>query len=150
MMAKSTLADNVLVNPQNSFGNPLSEANLNSLYDRIRHLLTDKHRKYLDNIKNGEGEIDPMIELEMNLRLVSVLAQNAVDWSLRDGKVPRDVSTLLSEVRQSASAIEDIRRKRDGIVKEEEAEESVFNPLKDTAYGRLKSLRPEDQEKLVS
>lgn len=150
MMAKSTLADNVLVNSQNSFGNPLSEANLNSLYDRIRHLLTDKHRKYLDNIKNGEGEIDPMIELEMNLRLVSVLAQNAVDWSLRDGKVPRDVSTLLSEVRQSASAIEEIRRKRDGVVKEEEAEEAVFNPLKDTAYGRIKSLRPTDSEKMVS
>lgn len=149
-MAKSTLADNVLVNSQNSFGNPLSEANLNSLYDRIRHLLTDKHRKYLDNIKNGEGEIDPIIELEMNLRLVSVLAQNAVDWALRDGRVPKDVSTLLSEVRQSASAIEDIRRKRDGVVKEEAAEEAVFNPLKDTAYGRIKSLGRSDKERMVS
>lgn len=141
-MARTALDKNVLVNAQNSFGNPLSEANLSSLYDRIRHLLTDKHRKYLDNIKNGDGEIDPQIELEMNLRLVSVLAQNAVDWALRDGRVPKDVSTLLSEVRQSATAIEEIRRRRDAVARDVENEVEEFDPLRETASGRLRSLRP--------
>lgn len=141
-MARTALDKNVLVNAQNSFGNPLSEANLSSLYDRIRHLLTDKHRKYLDNIKNGDGEIDPQIELEMNLRLVSVLAQNAVDWALRDGRVPKDVSTLLSEVRQSATAIEEIRRRRDAVTRDVENEVEEFDPLRETASGRLRSLRP--------
>ena len=140
-MRKSTLQDNVLVNAQNSFGNPLSEANLASLYDRIRHLLTDRHRTYLDQIKNGEGEIDAKIELEMNLRLTSVLAQNAVDWSLRDGKLSRDLPSLLSEVRQSAMGIEEINRRRAVLVKEEESTESAFDPLRTTAAGRIRSLR---------
>lgn len=145
-MARSSLADNVLVRSENSFGSPLSEANLSSLYDRIRHLLTDKHRQYLDKIKNGEGEIDPIVELEMNLRLVSVLAQNAVEWSLRDGRVPKDVSTLLAEVRQSASAIEDIRRKRQVVEKEEEAPDA-FDPLRDTAIGRIRSFHVEAERR---
>jgi len=139
-MARKTLANNVLVDDRNSFGNPLAEANLVSMYERIRQFLPAKHRQYLDDIKNGVGNVDPEIELEMHLRLASLLATNAAEWMLRDGKPSRDLYSLMGEVRQSATAIEDIRRKRAALGKETEEEDMVIDPLQELAADRVVRL----------
>lgn len=139
-----TLAEKALIKDKDSnFANPLSEGNVTNLYERIRPLITDKHREYLDMIQQGTGKIDPIMELEMNLRLVSILSTNAVEWALRDGRVSKDISSLLSEVRQSATAIEDINRKRKEMEAKSGNEDRVVDPTQQSPVALFENLHRE-------
>lgn len=135
--------DALLSRPSKAFSEPLGEENIIEIYDRVKHLMSEEHREYLDNIQRGEGKVDPVMELEMNLRLVSILSTQAVEWALRDGKVPKDVSSLLGEVRQSASAIEDIKRKREELRLKRGDDERVVDPTRESALARFQGIHTE-------
>jgi len=146
-MARSNwkLSDDALLSrPSKAFSEPLGEENVIDIYDRVRHLMSEEHREYLDQIQRGDGKVDPVMELEMNLRLVSILSTQAVEWALRDGKVPKDVSSLLGEVRQSATAIEDIKRKREELRLKRGDNEQVVDPTRESTLARFQGLFGED------
>jgi|SRR5690606_1313570 len=119
---------------------PLEPEDIYEIFDMVAPFMSDEHREYLDRIKRGEGQVDALLDLEMILRLVTIYAPQAVMWSLQDGKVSKDIGSILGEARQSAVAVENMRVKRnESAVKKDDAD-GMVDPTRKPALDRFESL----------
>lgn len=119
---------------------PLEPEDIYEIFDMVSPYMSDEHREYLDRIKAGEGTVDALLDLEMLLRLMMIYAPQAVMWSLQEGKVSKDIGSIIGEARQSAVAIEAMRVKRnESAVKKDEAD-GLVDPTRKPALDRFESF----------
>jgi hypothetical protein len=113
-MARNTwkLSDDISsIRQIQNFG-PLTSEAVTDLIQSVSHLMSEKHRDYLHRILVGEGEVDPLMDLETFFRVVHIYALWAVKRSLESGTTSKEIGSILGEVRQTAVAIDSMQAKR--------------------------------------
>jgi hypothetical protein len=119
---------------------PLNRQDIEEILEIVAPFMGDEHREYLERIKAGNGEVDALLDLEMILRLVSLYSTQAVVWSLREGKVSKDIGAILGEARQSAVAVESMRVKRNEARAKVADDDGVVDPTRESTLGRFESI----------
>lgn len=106
--------------------NPFDKEELHETYRALAAIMSDEHRAHIEEILNSGKAVDPLLELEMIFRVVQIYSLKAVHWALSQGVVTKDIGALLSEARQSATAIENMKSKREQNKKVDD--DDVLNP----------------------
>lgn len=137
---KWNLAKDSEVLKQARSAGPMSTEEIYEIFDMVAPFMSDEHRDYLERIKSGKGQVDALLDLEMILRLLTIYAPQAVMWSLNEGRVSKDIGSILGEARQSAVAVENMRVKRnESVVKKNDAD-GVADPTRKPALDRFESF----------
>lgn len=119
---------------------PMSAEEVYEIFDMVAPFMSDEHREYLERIKSGEGTVDALLDLEMILRLLTIYAPQAVMWSLNEGKVSKDIGSILGEARQSAVAVESMRVKRNESVVKKNDDNGLVDPTRKPALDRFEGF----------
>lgn len=103
-------------------------------------MLSVEQREYVENLLAGTSDPDPLLDLEIFFRLVNVYAMHAVQWSLEERKLSKDIGSILGEVRQGAGAIETMRTKRSEVKEKVDDAERMVDPTRKPTLSFLSGL----------
>lgn len=110
------------------------------LYDRVKPLLPDDLREYMEGSLNGELEFDGLHEMELLLKTLSVYTNSVISWAQEDERVSRDVAAVIAEFRMAIRDHEEMRRRRVEMEHKYGDNERVVDPTRKPALARFEDI----------
>lgn len=74
---------------------------LRTLYTRVKPILAEDQRRYVEGVIDGSIDVDPMLEMRILVRQMSVIFSEAAMWHLAEGKVSRDFASFANNLRMA-------------------------------------------------
>jgi len=75
---------------------------MRQLYARVKPFLSDEQKRYTEGVIEGTVDVDPMLEMRMLVRQMSLIFSEAAAWYLMEGKGPgRDFASFANNFRMA-------------------------------------------------
>lgn len=110
---------------KNPTGSEISRQKLEQLYNRVSEHLSPEQRRYTRKVINGTIGVDPMLEMEILVRQLSLIFINVSMKMFDEDRVTRDYASFTDSYRQSIKDLNDFIRQ----AKEDEGQEKNVNAL---------------------
>jgi hypothetical protein len=124
-----------------------TEAELKRLFERFKPFLSDDHKEYVHGIIEGKNNVDTVREMELLVRLMSLLFQASADWFFQEGKINGDLAKFADSLRMGIKDLNDLREKEEErAAKQDEADGLVPITQRGTAMARVEALISGDSE----
>lgn len=101
------------------------------LYKDIEHMLTPEQREYYERAYNGVGELDPVLEMQLFIRLFGLYVTRMMAEGLTDEKLFRDMGAILGHFRGAIKDLEDMQVKRSELKRKYKDDESYEGGVPD-------------------
>lgn len=89
---------------------------LESLYNRVKPYLPDDQRRYIEGVLSGEQDVNPLAEMKLLVRQMSILFSEASVWHFDNKRVTKEFADFANTLR---AAIKDLN---DLLIKDQEAQ----------------------------
>ncbi len=93
---------------------------LRTLYTRVKPILPEDERKYVEGVLDGSIEVDPVLEMRILVRQMSVVFSEATVYYLAKGGVGRDYAAFGNNLRMAITDLYSIDQKERDRAKEAE------------------------------
>jgi hypothetical protein len=74
---------------------------MRQLYARVKPFLSEEQKRYTEGVIEGSVDVDPMLEMRMLVRQMSLIFSEAAVWHLMEGKVSRDFASFANNFRMA-------------------------------------------------
>lgn len=119
---------------------PPAQKAANSLIEDLRPVLPADLVEYLEESLNGDEDSDSVKDMEILVNRLRVYVYSAIGWAQQDGKVTKDIATLIAELRMSIRDLESMRVKRQEMEHKHGDTERVVDPTRKPALDRFASF----------
>lgn len=123
---------------------PPAQESAAKLYERVRPLLPDDLRQYLEQSLNGDVELDGLSEMGILLRSLSIYVNSVISWAQEDSIISRDVAALIAEYRMGIKDHEEMKRKRTEMEHKYGDNGRVVDPTSKPALSRFEDIHSGD------
>lgn len=82
---------------------------LQRLYDRFSPYMSDEQREYVQNVIDGKSPVDCLREMELIVRTMGLLFQEAATIEFMEGKVSMNLAKFADTLRASVKDLNDMR-----------------------------------------
>jgi len=96
----------------------LTTEKLEALYNRVKPYLPDDQRKYVEGVISGDNRVDPLLEMELLVRQMSIIFSEAGVWHFDNKRVSQDFGQFANSLRMSIKDLFDMRRHIDSQTQE--------------------------------
>lgn len=103
----------------------ISRQKLEHLYNRVAEHLSPEQRRYTKKVINGTAGVDPMLEMEILVRQLSLIFTTVSIKAFDEEKVTRDFAAFADSFRQAVKDLNDFVKE----AKEEANQEQNVNAL---------------------
>lgn len=110
------------------------------LIDDLRPVLPADLIEYLEESLQGNEDSDSVKDMEILVNQLRVYVYKAIGWAQQDGKVTKDIATLIAELRMSIRDLEAMRVKRQEMEYKHGDDERLVDPTRKPALARFESF----------
>lgn len=125
----------------------LTSEKLQQLYNRFSPYLTDDQKDYIQGVIAGEQKVDTNYEMQLLVRQMSLLFQEAATWWFSQGKISQDLGKFADSLRMAIKDLHDMQVEADEkALKQQEHDGLVQLTGERPAMARIEALLGSDTE----
>lgn len=119
----------------------LTAERLKQLYDRFSPYLTDGQKGYIQGVIDGTVEVDCVREMELLVRQMSLLFQEAATFYFQQGRVSQDLGKFADSLRMAIKDLGDLREDADEKSARKQEEDGLVQfTERGSAMARIEAL----------
>lgn len=125
----------------------LTSEKLQQLYNRFSPYLTDDQKDYIQGVIAGEQQVDTNYEMQLLVRQMSLLFQEAATWWFSQGKISQDLGKFADSLRMAIKDLHDMQAQAEArALKQQESDGLVQLTGERPAMARIEAILGSDTD----
>jgi hypothetical protein len=117
---------------------------LEALYNRVKPFLPDDQRDYIEGVVSGDKDVDPLTEMKLLVRQMSILFSEAAVWHFDNKRVSQDFGNFANSLRMAVKDLYEMDKAEQAKADEQQGNDDLVRITeRGTTLERLEALLSE-------